>query len=155
MAERTTKITVTKLGAARRQLRTAIRLWFGEEDPVAIHTLAFAAYEIIHVVSKKRNPARRDLLFDALAVKDEYRSEFNKAIKEHASFFKHANKDWDKSVEFAPILSILFLMGAAAGIRLMGEPQSIEETALMFWFLFTSRAGLVVPFVNDLRAASQ
>src|SRR5207245_10811773 len=34
------KITVTKLDAARRQLRTAIRLWFEEGDPVSIHTLA-------------------------------------------------------------------------------------------------------------------
>jgi hypothetical protein len=95
------------------------------------------------------------LIFDAFAVKDEYRSEFNKSIKEHASFFKHANKDWDKSVELAPILSILFLMGAAAGIRLMGEPQSIEETRSYFGCIFTSRTGLLIPFVNDLRAAFQ
>ena len=32
-------IVVTKLDAARRQLRTAIRLWFQEADPVSIHTL--------------------------------------------------------------------------------------------------------------------
>ena len=65
-----TKITVTKLDAARRQLRTAIRLWFNDGDLVAIHTLAFAAYEIIHVVSKKRN-----------RIKNEYRSAWNKKIK--------------------------------------------------------------------------
>jgi hypothetical protein len=41
-----TKIVVTKLDAARRQLRTAIHLWFNDGDPVSIHALAFAAYEL-------------------------------------------------------------------------------------------------------------
>jgi hypothetical protein len=50
-----TKITVKKLDAAKRQLQIAIRPWFEDADPVSIHTLAFAAYEIAHVVSKKRN----------------------------------------------------------------------------------------------------
>jgi hypothetical protein len=75
------KITVTKLEAAQRQLRTAIRLWFEGGDPVSIHTLAFAAYEIAHVVSKKRNRARRDLIFDTLMIKEEHRAEWGKSIK--------------------------------------------------------------------------
>jgi hypothetical protein len=106
-----TKIVVGKLDAAHRQLRTAIRLWFEGGDPVSIHTLAFAAYEIAHVVSKKRNRARRDLIFDSLMIKDEHRAEWNKTIKDHANFFKHAKKDWDSSIKFAPILSELFMMG--------------------------------------------
>jgi hypothetical protein len=70
--EQTKGLRIGKLDAARRQLETAIILWFTDGDPVAIHTLAFAAYEIIHVVSKKRDPNRRDLLFDPLVIKDEY-----------------------------------------------------------------------------------
>ena len=82
------EITLTKLDAAKRQLRTAIRLWFEDGDPVSVHALAYAAYEIAHVVSKKRNHTRRDLIYDSLAVKDEYRAEFNISIKKHANFFK-------------------------------------------------------------------
>jgi hypothetical protein len=70
MVESTT-IIITKLDAARRHLATAIRLWFQNEDVVSIHTLAFAAYEVIHVISKKRNQYRRDLLFDSDWIKDE------------------------------------------------------------------------------------
>jgi hypothetical protein len=127
------KITVTKLDAAKRQLRTAIRLWFAEGDPVSIHTLAFAAYEIAHVVSKKRNRGRRDLIFDSLRIKDEYRGEWNKAIKRQADFFKHANRDPDGSIEFPPITSLLFMMGAGAGLRLAGESETTEESALGLW----------------------
>ena len=36
------KLHVTKLDAARRQLETAITLWFHDGDPVSIHTLAAA-----------------------------------------------------------------------------------------------------------------
>jgi hypothetical protein len=79
-------IVVTKLDAARRQLRTAIRLWFQEADPASIHTLAHAASEIIHVISKNRNRYRRILIFDADMIKDEYRSEWNEKRKNSANF---------------------------------------------------------------------
>jgi hypothetical protein len=144
-----TKITVTKLDAAKRQLQTAIRLWFEDDDPVSIHTLAFAAYEIAHVVSKKRNRARRDLIFDSLKIKEEHRAEWNKSIKRHASFFKHAKTDWDASIEFAPITSVLFMMGAGAGLRIAGEPESAEELALGFW-LFVHRPQWVTATARKL-----
>jgi hypothetical protein len=75
----------TKVDVARTQLKTAIRLWFHDGDPVSIHTLAYAAYEIIHFVSKKRNRTKQ-LIFDTLSVKDEYRGKWAKTIKEHANF---------------------------------------------------------------------
>jgi hypothetical protein len=134
MIDRTT-ITIEKLDAAKRQLQTAIRLWFDEGDPVSIHTLAFAAYEIAHVVSKKHNRHRYSLLFDAFVVPEENRAAWNIAIKKHAGFFKHANKDWDASIKFAPAMSIVFMIGAGAGLRLAGEPHSLEELALLFWLL--------------------
>src|SRR5438045_2665233 len=86
-------IRISKLDAARRQLQTAISLWFNDGDPVAIHTLAAAAYEIIHAVSATRDPNRRDLLFDSLVVKDEYRREANAWFRGPANFFKHADRD--------------------------------------------------------------
>jgi hypothetical protein len=38
--------TITKLEAANRQLCTAIRMFFADDDAVAVHTLACAAREI-------------------------------------------------------------------------------------------------------------
>jgi hypothetical protein len=48
-----TKIVITKLEAGRRQLRTAIRFWFEDGDPVAIHTLVAATYEILDTLAKR------------------------------------------------------------------------------------------------------
>lgn len=121
----------TKIGVAQSQLQTAIRLWFNDGDAASIHTLACAAYEIIHVVSKKRNRTRQ-LIFDTRAVKEELRSEWARRIKEHASFFKHASRDPDGEIDFDPVLSMMFMMGATAGMKLIGSAGK-EELAFMLW----------------------
>jgi hypothetical protein len=100
MATQSKLITITKLAAARSQLKTAITLWFSDADPISIHTLAYAAYEVIHVVSKKLNPDRLDLIFDSRFIKDEYRGQVNVGFKKHANFFKHANREeYNDSIE--------------------------------------------------------
>jgi hypothetical protein len=126
-------IRVGKLDAARRQLRTAITLWFNDGDPVSVHTLAFAAYEIIHAISEKRDPSRRDLLFDSLIIKDEYRRDWNAHVRRHANFFKHADRDGDSVIEFNPSFSELFILYAIMGRQLCGEPSSDEESTFLWW----------------------
>jgi hypothetical protein len=129
-------IMITKLDAARRQLASAIRLWFNGGDPVSIHTLSFAAYEVIHVISKHRDKYRRDLIFDSDLIVDEHRSEFNKLMKLHAGFFKHANKDPDGSIEFHPRTSELFILFTILGLETLQEPVAGEERAFMLWRYF-------------------
>ena len=126
-----------KLEAARRQLRTAISLWFKGGDSVAIHTLAFAAYEIIHTISVKRDPNRRDLLFDTAWVKDEYRRDWNQCIRREANFFKHADRDGDSVIDFNPEFAQWFIFFAILGRELCGETASMEESAFKWWFQTT------------------
>ncbi len=128
-----TKMLITKIEAAQRQLRTAITLWFNEGDEISIHALAFAAYEVMHTLSKRRNPYRRDLLFDTLVIKDEYRNDFNIQLKKTASFFKHANRETETEIEFDPEISEMFILYALAGRELYGHPQSMEESAYLWW----------------------
>jgi hypothetical protein len=127
------KVKVSKLDAACSQLRTAISLWFTDGDPVSVHTLACAAYEIFHTVSEKRDPYRRDLLFDTDFIKDEHRAEWMKSLKKAQSFFKHADRDPDGELEFDPRLSEGFILYAIAGRELCGEPASREEKAYLSW----------------------
>jgi hypothetical protein len=126
-------IKISKVDAARRQLRTAITLRFNSGDPVAIHTLAFAAYEILHYVSEKRDPFRRDLIFDTLWVKDAYRRNWNQKVRKEANFFKHADKDGDSVIEFNPAFSEYFIFFAIVALGLCGEPESEEESAFLRW----------------------
>lgn len=135
MARETIKIG--KLEAARRQLQTAISLWFSGGDSIAIHTLAFAAYEVIHAVSEKRDPNRRDLLFDTALIKDEYRRDWNQLIRREANFFKHADRDGDSVIDFNPQFAEWFIFFAILGRELCGEASTEEESAFMWWFQIT------------------
>ena len=108
-------------------------MWFHERDPISIHTLAHAAYEIIHVVSKTRNPERNELLFDSTIIKDEYRSDFVKRLKFDANFFKHARADPNGEIDYQPELGEVFLLGAVAGLTACDETLTAEEMAFMLW----------------------
>ena len=129
----TEKIRVTKLDAARRQLRTAIQLWFADGDPVAIHALSFAAHEIIHRLYRKKG--LKNLVFDSHLIKEEYRKEFLLRLKEDAAFFKHAERDADPNAEivFNPWSNVLFLCTCMVGLQRMGEKLGDVEDAFLFW----------------------
>jgi hypothetical protein len=48
------QLHVTKIAAAQRQLRAAIRMFFAGEDELVIHTVASAAYRIIADLKRER-----------------------------------------------------------------------------------------------------
>lgn len=123
-------LSLTKLDVARRQLRTALMLWFADGDPVSIHVLVYAAHEIIHRLYK--NSGGKDLLFDTSVIKDEHRSEFAKLLKDDANFFKHPDKDLHETRMFNPLVNDLFLIMSTTGIQRMGETGDVES-AFMFW----------------------
>jgi hypothetical protein len=126
------RILVTKLDAVRRQLNTAIRLWFEDADPVSIHTLASAAHDILHQLFKKRGLT--GLLFDADIVVPEYRREWSEAITKHYNFFKHGRKDADKTIEFRPGVNEFLLLFQIRALRQMGETLTFFEQAFMQWY---------------------
>jgi hypothetical protein len=132
-ATRNPSIRIAKLEAARRQLDTAIELWFDDKDEISIHTLAFAAYEIIDVVSRKRNRTK-ELIFDSLMIRDEYRQDWYRLIRKPATFFKHADRDLDGVIDFYPRLSELFLMYSILGLSLCSEKPNALETAFLVWY---------------------
>ncbi len=125
------KIRVSKLDAARRQLDCAIELWFADQDAVSIHTLAAAAYQIIHDINKKKG--NQVLLFDSIVIKDEYRSEFVALVKKNMNFFKHADKDAEGITEFIPMGSTLFMLFSTIGLQQLGESLNDVEDNFLLW----------------------
>ncbi|MDB6117210.1 MAG: hypothetical protein JWO08_991 [Verrucomicrobiaceae bacterium] len=127
-----TKFQVTKLDAARRQLKVAISLWFQSGDEVAIHTLAGAAYQIIHDINTAKKAGT--LLFDSPVFKEEYRKEAINMLKRDVNFFKHADKEPDGVTEFLPAMSELFIMGATWGLQNLGLKLDLAEKIFHEWF---------------------
>src|ERR1017187_8231362 len=79
---------ITKLDAARRQLDTAIKLFFDKEDSLSVHTLAYASFKI---------------LFDIYPLHkgDDFATKIDEMIRvmgwqrfnDTANFLKHADRD--------------------------------------------------------------
>jgi glyoxylase-like metal-dependent hydrolase (beta-lactamase superfamily II) len=89
---------ISKTDAARRQLDTAIELYFADGDPVAIHTLAAAAYELIKALRERKDLP--DEITDAIIPAHE--TEFRKLWNRAQNFFKHADRDGDAILGFDP-----------------------------------------------------
>jgi hypothetical protein len=127
------KIRVSKLDAAKRQLHTAIRLWFDDGDPVSVHALVSAAHEIIHTLFRRKG--LKGLLFDNPGIPDEIRTDFAAAVVSAANQFKHARHDPDGVTEFAPAFNDYLLWICVSGLWRMGEPFAVEETAIVIRLL--------------------
>ena len=107
------ELQLSKLDAARRQIESAIRLYFHEGDPVAIHTLVAAGYELLRDLNKHRGGEPmffKDRFLDHIV--PEMRPEFVRVVNEAENFFKHADRDPEKMLIFNPQQSELLLLDA-------------------------------------------
>ncbi len=127
------KIEVTKLDAGRRQLRTAIRLWFAEDDPVSIFSLAYASHEVIHTLHKNQG-GTHGLVFDSPAMTVNVQKIVTQGIKDWGNFLKHADRDPDKQIAFKPDIAELLMLASAGTLQTLTNEIGAEEAALHFWF---------------------
>jgi hypothetical protein len=125
-------ISVTKLDAARRQIETAILLYFNDRDTLAIHTLAAAAQGILHVLAKragKSTPLQESLV---AAVPEGLRAKVEVALRGPQNFLKHADRDPDRELQFSPELTEFILYDAvSAYFRITGEKSPIFEAFVL------------------------
>lgn len=91
--------TITKLEAAERQLRVAIRLFFERRDPIAIHTLATAAQEILRALAQPRGIKGIYEHADAL-IRPDKKKELIDHLRKAQNFFTHAAKDPGEKLDF-------------------------------------------------------
>lgn len=125
---------VTKTDAARRQLDTAIRLFFSHGDAVAIGTLAYNALEIGATLARQQGK-REWTAFEDLE------EEFGKPAHElhqefHAprNFFKHADRDPEVVLEgFDDSVAEYLLFFATIQFGEIAE-RSLEMWVMLVWF---------------------
>jgi hypothetical protein len=122
---------ISKFDAATRQLDTAITLWFLDGDPVSSHTLACSAYQIIHDINQQKG--WRDLLYDSLITKDEFRDDAKRLLKCHYNYFKHSDKDPDGTIEFNPSITEIYILFSLFGLELFGIKHNEIRGAFIIW----------------------
>ena len=92
MTELWPTISTTSLSAAKRQMDAAIRCLLTREDPLAVHTLAYASYGLLRVISKTQGAGavRSQLEADARRFPEK---KFWKRFSELASALKHGERN--------------------------------------------------------------
>lgn len=132
-----TVITVTKIEVARRQLRTAIEMWFYDGDPISIHALAAASHQVVHDLNSKNGGP--NLMLDTTYIKEEYRKKFMANIKHASNFMKHADRPNDSpglTLEFRPESNRDFMAFTIIGLGYLGEKLGSTEIAFERWQTF-------------------
>lgn len=82
---------ITKLNAARRQLVTALRLFFEGRDPVSVYALAHAAMEVLDALCGHNG---KTAFLDQIACDNRFTRDEAVRIAEYGkNFFKHADRD--------------------------------------------------------------
>ena len=134
MSQPVSKINLSKLQAAQRQIDTAIRMLFGNEDPVPIHTIVMAAFRILRDLAAHREDVYMEGQINRMLI-PERRNEFWAKIHGFSNFLKHADRDPDdmhdgvgESVN-EPIIfmSILYYID-------LGNLHTPEMLAFRSWF---------------------
>ncbi len=126
---------VTKIDAARRQLITAIRLFFDGGDPVSVYSLASNAWEVIDVLCRSAGiESFSKQARENLPVGHTLKYYINEPCR---NFFKHAEQDPnpDSSVELreANVAAILFL--AVEDYIRFRQGGPVEAQVFQLWFI--------------------
>ena len=139
------RLQIAKLDAAKRQLETAIRLYFHEADPVSIHTLTAAGYELIKDLNKHwgGDPMWTKEMLPNQWAKPEYRAELLQSLNEAENFFKHADKDHDQLLDFNPRQTELLLLDACEKYHVMTGERSPLFLVYRMWAYLTWAKGMV------------
>lgn len=136
LASRPSMATISKVEAAQRQLRVAVKLWEIGDDPIAVYSLAAAAREITTTLCEKRG---LQSFFDLTQTSypDLSRKQLYAAAHRHASFFKHADRDPDGVLDALTIEeceAVMFVASFDLGL-LLSQRRGPEIDVFEVWFL--------------------
>ena len=141
---------VSKLNAAQRQLDVAIRMLFGEEDPVSVHTLVGAASvlltDLVEIIIPQRSWDKMAREANSLAP-----SEYFQVMRRDQNFFKHARGDHQAVLTFNPEETEALAFWAVMNASELA-PLSIESQVYQLWYI-AARSPFTDPEKSPLREA--
>ncbi|MBI2471132.1 MAG: hypothetical protein HYV59_07805 [Planctomycetes bacterium] len=127
------KIEINKFEASQRQIDAAIRMLFSNEDPVAIHTLAMASFQVLQDLAAKRSDCSIDKMTKSI-IKPGKEKELRKILHSLSNFLKHADRDPEAVInnvdEEANDFVLLF---SCFYYRDLGQQLTSEMTTLLSW----------------------
>lgn len=127
-------IAISKLEAAKRQLETAISLFFNQGDIVSIHTLIHASHTLLYEMGKSED--HKSIIKDMFVerVRPEKRDEFRKRLNKSASYFKHGQNN-AKALKFGPFESELYLFDAVRLYQSITGEVIAKMQMYSYWYI--------------------
>jgi hypothetical protein len=142
-------VKVSKTDAAKRQLETAVRLWFYSGEPVSIHTLTAAAHQVLHDLGKAQGI--RSILRE---LPEKVRPEFQKKLREllsrYENFFKHAERDPNALLDFNPEATECYLLDAVCTYESITQEVTPILSAFKTWMFMHNPDLLNEPYRQAL-----
>jgi hypothetical protein len=134
-------LRVNKMESAKRQIVTAIWLWFKDADIVSVHTITAAAFGILADLLHHKKKGRPMPFAEEFMPKGHEKA-IRELLKSDEVFFKHARKDPDAVHELYTHWTGIYLFTATKAYSDLLEPTSGHDlhplmNILGFWFAMT------------------
>lgn len=125
-------VRLTKIEVAERQLREAIRLFAEGRDPVTVRTVAGAAHEVLHALTKKRDFG--SFIKNSPYLRPEKKGEWGNIVNSAQNFFKHGSRDPGATFDFYPESTKLLLFDAV--VMYLSLRKYLFWEGIVFWVWF-------------------
>lgn len=130
-------VKISKENAARTQLETAIDLWFKNGDIAATATLAYAGWQVVRQLNKKRganSPLGNGENLSIPGVSDEKAKEaFYNLYSGGANYFKHSPTGGEEDIHYQPLITMLLLFDAVTIYRQWGLAKVPAFEVFLLW----------------------
>lgn len=126
------EIVVDKMDAARRQMESAITMFFHDGDVVSQHTLVMATHGILYDLARQRGVGGS--IKDSPPVRPESCREFINAVHLPQNFFKHADQDGGSKLRFRYNGTHFWLFNAVRLFALLGGQITHAMKVFLMWF---------------------
>jgi hypothetical protein len=137
-------ISIDKVGAAKSQLKTALRLFFDDGDEVSQHTLVGAAHGILQDLctakglkfsdADERALSLEHSMRQSLLVSKGYATKVEIAVNDAKNYFKHADEDPESPLSFAFQTTHLLAFDAVRLLALLDDDVPKELRVFVLWF---------------------
>lgn len=146
---------VTKLEGAERLLKTAIHLFFDDEDMLAVHALTAGAHEVLHTLLSKKNGGTSSIK-DHSRIRPERLKEYITHLNRTQNFLKHADRDHDQVLDYYKEATPYWIFDAViTHLNLTGNFKFQAFVVFFGWFLiehpFVLKEGSYAESVNLIR----
>lgn len=124
-------VPVSKIDAVKQQIDEAIWMFFNRRNPIAIHSIVGAAHQVLHDLTDRNSSMIKN---DRAASASSKNKNWYRRLNKEYNFFKHAETDKDKTINFDPLLHTYYLVDCVYMYRALTGESPHNHNIFDAWF---------------------